>query len=179
VLFYGVVSDSTEEALELFTTREEAETIVQAWDRDEPDQAALLSGRGSSPRIIFDVRLGGGTLVDDHESVGSSDDPLEHVGLMTGSDSEAIVLGADLFVLVDRHRDVLLTSAGPVVARAALAEKLEQALVGSERAPLRFLVYLRDPFVDLAEERFIPALPLQAAIHAESSTPPVPTRQVS
>jgi hypothetical protein len=42
VLFYGVVSDSTEEALELHTSREEAEAIVQAWDRDEPDQAGAL-----------------------------------------------------------------------------------------------------------------------------------------
>jgi hypothetical protein len=33
VLFWAVVSDSTEEAVELFTTREEAEAIVQAWDR--------------------------------------------------------------------------------------------------------------------------------------------------
>jgi hypothetical protein len=36
------VSDSTEEAVELFPTREEAEAIVQAWDRDEPDQAGTL-----------------------------------------------------------------------------------------------------------------------------------------
>jgi hypothetical protein len=42
MLFWAVVSDSTEEALELFTTREEAEAIVQAWDRDEPDQAGAL-----------------------------------------------------------------------------------------------------------------------------------------
>jgi hypothetical protein len=42
VLFYGVVSDSTEEAVELFTSRKEAEAIVQAWDRDEPDQAGAL-----------------------------------------------------------------------------------------------------------------------------------------
>jgi hypothetical protein len=42
LLFYGVVSDSTEEAVELFTTREEAEAIVQAWDRDEPEQAGAL-----------------------------------------------------------------------------------------------------------------------------------------
>jgi hypothetical protein len=39
VLFYGVVSDSTEEA---FTRREEAEAIVEAWDRDEPEQAGAL-----------------------------------------------------------------------------------------------------------------------------------------
>jgi hypothetical protein len=42
VLFYAVVSSSTEEAVELFTTREEAEAIVQAWDRDEPEQAGTL-----------------------------------------------------------------------------------------------------------------------------------------
>jgi hypothetical protein len=42
VLFYGVVSDSIEEAVELFPTREEAEAIVQAWDRDEPNQVGAL-----------------------------------------------------------------------------------------------------------------------------------------
>jgi hypothetical protein len=42
VLFYGVVSDSTAEAVELLPTREEAEAIVQARDRDEPDQAGAL-----------------------------------------------------------------------------------------------------------------------------------------
>jgi hypothetical protein len=42
MLFWAVVSDSTEEAVELFTTREEAEAIVQAWDRDEPEQAGAL-----------------------------------------------------------------------------------------------------------------------------------------
>jgi hypothetical protein len=42
MLFWAVVSDSTEEAAELFTSREEAEAIVQAWDRDEPDQAGVL-----------------------------------------------------------------------------------------------------------------------------------------
>jgi hypothetical protein len=42
MLFWAVVSDSTAEAVELFTTREEAEAIVQAWDRDEPDQAGAL-----------------------------------------------------------------------------------------------------------------------------------------
>jgi hypothetical protein len=36
------VSDSTEEAVELFPTCEEAEAIVQAWDRDEPEQAGAL-----------------------------------------------------------------------------------------------------------------------------------------
>jgi hypothetical protein len=42
VLFYCVVSDSIEEAVELFPTREEAEAIVQAWDRDEPNQVGAL-----------------------------------------------------------------------------------------------------------------------------------------
>jgi hypothetical protein len=42
VLFYGVVSDSTEEAVELLTSREEAEAVVDAWDRDEPEQAEAL-----------------------------------------------------------------------------------------------------------------------------------------
>jgi hypothetical protein len=33
MLFSAVVSDSTEEAIEPFTTREEAQAIIQAWDR--------------------------------------------------------------------------------------------------------------------------------------------------
>jgi hypothetical protein len=42
VLLYGVASDSTAEAVELFTSREETEAIVRAWDRDEPQQAGAL-----------------------------------------------------------------------------------------------------------------------------------------
>ena len=42
MLFWAVVSDSTEEAVEFFAPREEAEAIVQAWDRDERDQAGAL-----------------------------------------------------------------------------------------------------------------------------------------
>jgi hypothetical protein len=42
-LFWAVVSDSIEEAVQFFPTREEAEAIVQAWDRDEPEAAGLLS----------------------------------------------------------------------------------------------------------------------------------------
>ena len=42
MFFWAVVSDSTEEAVELVTRREEAEAIVQAWDRDEPDHAGVL-----------------------------------------------------------------------------------------------------------------------------------------
>jgi hypothetical protein len=42
MLFWAVVSDSTDEAVELLTSREKAEAIVQAWDRDEPEQAGVL-----------------------------------------------------------------------------------------------------------------------------------------
>jgi hypothetical protein len=42
MLFSAVISDSTEEAIEPFTTREEPQAIVQTWDRDEPDQAGAL-----------------------------------------------------------------------------------------------------------------------------------------
>jgi hypothetical protein len=42
MLFWAVVSDSTEEAVELFTSREKAEAVVRAWDRDEPEQAGAL-----------------------------------------------------------------------------------------------------------------------------------------
>jgi hypothetical protein len=42
MLFWAVVSDSTEEAVEFFSSREEAEAIVRAWDRDEPEQAGVL-----------------------------------------------------------------------------------------------------------------------------------------
>jgi hypothetical protein len=44
------VSDLSEEALELFITREEAEAIVQAWDRDEPEQVGALRVETSSSR---------------------------------------------------------------------------------------------------------------------------------
>jgi hypothetical protein len=36
------MSDSTDEVVGLFTRREEAEAIVQAWDRDKSDQAGVL-----------------------------------------------------------------------------------------------------------------------------------------
>jgi hypothetical protein len=39
---YRVVSDSLQKAVELFATHEEAEAIVQAWDRDEPEQVGAL-----------------------------------------------------------------------------------------------------------------------------------------
>jgi hypothetical protein len=42
VLFCGVVSESSEEALALFVERREAERIIENWDRDEPDCAGEL-----------------------------------------------------------------------------------------------------------------------------------------
>jgi hypothetical protein len=42
VLFYGVVCDPLEEAVELFATRREAERVVENWNRDEPDRAGEL-----------------------------------------------------------------------------------------------------------------------------------------
>jgi hypothetical protein len=46
MLFWAVVSDSTEEAVEPSRTlREEAEAIIQAWYRDEPDDTGGAAGR--------------------------------------------------------------------------------------------------------------------------------------
>jgi hypothetical protein len=42
VLFYAVVSDALEEAVELLPTRQEAEAVVRAWDRDEPQRGGAL-----------------------------------------------------------------------------------------------------------------------------------------
>jgi hypothetical protein len=42
VRFYGVVSDQLAEALEIFSTRAEAQSVVHAWDQDEPDQVGAL-----------------------------------------------------------------------------------------------------------------------------------------
>jgi hypothetical protein len=42
LLVWAVVSDSTEEAVAIVASREAAETIVRAWDRDEPEQAGVL-----------------------------------------------------------------------------------------------------------------------------------------
>jgi hypothetical protein len=42
VLFYGVVSDELEEAVELFIHREAAQRVVEKWNDDEPDRAGEL-----------------------------------------------------------------------------------------------------------------------------------------
>ena len=68
MLFYWVVSDSLQEAVELLTSREEAEAIVQAWDRDEPnwrgilrvEKIELLTGTATSrrPSASSPLRIG-------------------------------------------------------------------------------------------------------------------------
>jgi hypothetical protein len=40
--FYGMVCDSLEEAIELFTERREAELVVENWNRDEPERVGEL-----------------------------------------------------------------------------------------------------------------------------------------
>jgi hypothetical protein len=42
MIVYGVVSAETEETIELFVRREDAEEMVENWRRDEPDEADLL-----------------------------------------------------------------------------------------------------------------------------------------
>ena len=42
MLFYGVVRDCLDEAVELFPARLEAEAVVKAWDSDEPDRVGEL-----------------------------------------------------------------------------------------------------------------------------------------
>jgi hypothetical protein len=40
--FYGVTSRASGDAVELFSTRQEAEAVVRAWNEDEPDQQGIL-----------------------------------------------------------------------------------------------------------------------------------------
>jgi hypothetical protein len=42
VIFWPVVSDTTNQVLEFFSTRNEADEVVKAWDREEPEQAGDL-----------------------------------------------------------------------------------------------------------------------------------------
>jgi hypothetical protein len=42
VRVYAVVSELSDEALELFVDRQMAELMVENWDRDEPDRAGEL-----------------------------------------------------------------------------------------------------------------------------------------
>jgi hypothetical protein len=39
---YGVVALPLDEAIELFRLREDAEAVVSAWDKDEPNRAGEL-----------------------------------------------------------------------------------------------------------------------------------------
>src|SRR6266508_2022719 len=51
MLFWAVVSDSTEEAVELFTSREEAEAVVQAGTEMSRDKRGACASRRSSSRL--------------------------------------------------------------------------------------------------------------------------------
>jgi hypothetical protein len=42
VLVYGVVNVETQNALELFVRRDDAEEMFENWRRDEPQEAGLL-----------------------------------------------------------------------------------------------------------------------------------------
>jgi len=42
VRFYEAVSDVLDDAVALLPTREEAEAVVRAWDKDEPNEAGAL-----------------------------------------------------------------------------------------------------------------------------------------
>ncbi len=42
MIVYGVISSKTEQAVELFVNREDAEEVVSNWRRDEPDDAGAL-----------------------------------------------------------------------------------------------------------------------------------------
>jgi hypothetical protein len=44
MLFHGVVSAVTEQAVELFADQKQAEAFIAEVEQDEPDTAALLSG---------------------------------------------------------------------------------------------------------------------------------------
>ena len=57
MLFYGVVSDSTAEAVELFTSREEAEAIVEAWDRDEARPSRCAARRADRVQDVAELGL--------------------------------------------------------------------------------------------------------------------------
>ncbi len=42
MIVYGVISSKTEQAVELFVRREDAEVVVAGWRRDEPEDADAL-----------------------------------------------------------------------------------------------------------------------------------------
>jgi hypothetical protein len=42
VLFYAVVVDPLDEAIEVFIERRKAEHVVENWNRDEPERAGEL-----------------------------------------------------------------------------------------------------------------------------------------
>jgi hypothetical protein len=42
VIFYGVVVDDLEEAIQRFSDRRDAERVVEDWNRDEPERVGEL-----------------------------------------------------------------------------------------------------------------------------------------
>ena len=80
---------------------------------------------------------------------------------MTLEEYEVVLLPDDL-VLLERHPD-LLRAAALAAALAVEAERLD-ALDGA--ATGRVAVERVDPLVHLADERFVPGLPLEALLHA-------------
>jgi predicted PurR-regulated permease PerM len=108
--------------------------------------------RGRVARVVLDVRLGRGDLVDDDVLVRPLDGAFELGRLVSGPHEEAVVLGADAFVDIEGHAYALAAAA----SLAAFAEEVEGPVW---RPGLGLLAELRDALVDLAEERLVLRLP--------------------
>ena len=124
----------------------------------------FLSGRCSA-RVVPHEGLGGWFLIHDEEAIGAANDVLERDVLVARDDGETIVLGAHLFVFLQRHRYALFASDVPLAIRLpALAVKLERHVLISESG---CLVQSFDLLVDLAHERLVSRLPLTTSLHVE------------
>jgi hypothetical protein len=124
------------------------------------------SGGRRAAWIVLDERLGGRNLVDDDVVVRPLDGVLDLQRLVAGFHGEPIVLTADALVCLERHADALAAAA----LLAAFAEELHRP-VGRPR--LRRVTQLRDPLVDLAEERLVARLPGEAFVKpAQAESPP-------
>ena len=103
-------------------------------------------------------------LVDDEKPVDVLDHILDLIVLVAGHDREAIPLASDTFVLGKGHQDTFVASVG----FPALALKLE-LLLGA--GPLGALVESGNPFVDRANQAFVPCLALEPLLHRRHPTP--------